>query len=374
MKKDKVKNYILETIILVILFFALFVPNIFTKIILAIILTIYMITTRKVLLKRNILSIYHKQTTMLMLLLGILYLMVFYLIGLYTGYYQATVKFSSWSIINYIIPISVIIISSEIIRSIFLTEKNIISKILTTISMILIELILYTNISQITSFETLVNTISFTIFASISCNLLYNYISVRYGSKPIIVFRLITIIYSYLIPIIPDIHILFRCFLRIFYPYITYLMLEKCFSRDNFEIVDINNKRSNITTIILIIIMILIIMLVSCEFKYGILAIGSGSMSGAINKGDTVIFEAYDEQTISEGEVIIFKKNNINMVHRVVEIRKVNGDTLYYTKGDANQQIDEGYITNNDIIGITKFRVVFVGYPAILLREIFTKT
>ncbi len=374
MKTDKIKSYILETIICIVLFFALFVPNIFTKIVLAVIITFYMLITRKILQKRNILSMYHKQATLLMALLGAVYLMIFYLMGLYFGYYEATVKFSIWSILNYIIPIATIIIASEVIRSIFLAEKSIISKILTIIAMILIDLIIYANIYQITTFDGFINIISFTLFASIACNLLYNYISIRFGCKPVIVFRLITVLYAYIIPIIPDVYIFFRCFLRILYPYIIYLILEKCYSKDNFVVASKDKKKTIISTVILITIMTLLIMLISCKFKYGILVIGSGSMTGTINKGDAVVFESYDNQIISTGQVIIFEKNNMSIVHRVIDIKQVDGEYRYYTKGDANGQADEGYITNNEILGISKFRIIYIGYPTLWLRDIFTKT
>lgn len=374
MKIDKIKVYTLESIICIILFFALFVPNIFTRIAIAVIMAIYMIIVIKTLQKRNILSIYHKQATLLMILLGALYLIIFYLMGLYFGYYDAIVKFSTWSIINYIIPLATIIIASEVIRSIFLTEKNIISKILTTISMILIDLIIYTDIYQITTFDGFLNIISFTLFASIANNLLYNYISTRFGSKPVIAFRLITVLYAYIIPIIPDIYVFFRCFLRLLYPYLIYIILEKCYSKDNFVIASTDKKKTIISTTILIVIMTLIIMLISCKFKYGILVIASGSMTGTINKGDAVVFESYDGQKISTGQVIIFAKNNMSVVHRVIDVKQVDGEYRYYTKGDANQQADSGYITNKDIIGISKFRIVYIGYPTLWLRDIFSKT
>ena len=374
MKKDKMTSYILEIILCVILFFALFVPNILTRIVVAVILTIYMIITQKILQKRNILSMYHKQVTVLMLLLGIAYLVVFYVMGLYFGYYNATIKLSISSIINTIIPITLIVVSSEVTRSIFLTNKSILSKILIIISMVLVDLAIYTNIYQITTLNGFVDIISFTVFAAISCNLLYNYISIRFGCKPIIAFRLITILYAYIIPIRPNVYIFFRIFLRIVYPYIIYLILEKSYSKNNFVVAVNDKKRNIIITAILSILMILIIMLISCKFKYGMLVIATESMTGTINKGDAVIYETYDEQSILEGQIIIFEKEGILVVHRVIDIEQVNGEIRYYTKGDANQQEDKGYITDDKIVGISKFKIMYIGYPTIWLRDIFTKT
>ena len=46
--------------------------------------------------------------------------------------------------------------------------------------------------------------VGFISFASISCNLFYNYYSKRFGILGIIVYRMITILYVYIIPIIPN--------------------------------------------------------------------------------------------------------------------------------------------------------------------------
>ena len=114
-------------------------------------------------------------------------------------------------------------------------------------------------------------------------------------------------------------------------------------------------------------------MLISCQFKYGILVIGSGSMTGAINKGDAIFFVQYDsKEKIEIGQVIIFNREGMQIVHRVVDIKNINGETRYTTKGDANQENDDGYITNEDITGICKFRIAYIGYPTIWIRDMFS--
>ena len=113
-------------------------------------------------------------------------------------------------------------------------------------------------------------------------------------------------------------------------------------------------------------------MLVSCQFRYGILVIGSESMTGAINKGDAVVFEQYKNQKLEEEQVVIFKKDDILVVHRIIRIKNVNGKYHYFTKGDANKKEDESYITDEDIVGVTKFRIQYIGYPSLWVRDIFS--
>ena len=143
MKKDKFKTYILELSLMFILIFALFVPNIFTKINLAIFLSIFSIITVFLLKKKNILSIHNKEVTIMMVIFAIIYLVAFYLMGIYYGYSRLAITFNIKTLLKYIIPISVIIISSEIIRTIFLSQKKVkFGKFITTVSMVLIDIIL----------------------------------------------------------------------------------------------------------------------------------------------------------------------------------------------------------------------------------------
>lgn len=372
MKTDKIKIYVLDFILLAILSFALFVPNIFNKTAIATLFTICAIIAAFTIKKRKLESIHTKKVTMLLIFFAIIYLLVFYLLGIYFGYYKAVFTLGINTIINQIIPMIFIIISGEILRNILLAQNTKENKILTFIIMVLLDVIIYYNIYDMNSYEKMLEIIGFTLFASISCNLLYNYISIRYGIKGNIYYRLITILYIYIIPYIPNVYLFFRSILRMIYPYIIYQVLEYTFAKSNM-IVAVEDKRKNmISKVIFGIVTMILAMLISCQFKYGILIIGSGSMTGTINKGDAIFYERYQpKDEIKIGQIIIFYKDNVKIVHRVINIKKVNGETRYITKGDANQNEDEKYITNKDIIGIYKFRISYIGYPSIWIRDIF---
>jgi len=101
------------------------------------------------------------------------------------------------------------------------------------------------------------------------------------------------------------------------------------------------------------------------------LVIGSESMTGEYNKGDAVLYEDYDDQTVKVGDVLVFKKGNSRIIHRVVEIERINGQNRYYTKGDANEDRDSGYITDESIIGVANVKIPYLGYPTIWLRDLF---
>jgi signal peptidase len=128
---------------------------------------------------------------------------------------------------------------------------------------------------------------------------------------------------------------------------------------------------SKIFTVMAAIIMIGVVMLISNQFYYGSFVIATDSMTGEINKGDMVIYERYEDQLIIEGQVIVFEKNKSMIVHRVADIKIINGVTRYYTKGDANEDLDAGYITDSNIVGLVNYKIPFVGYPSIWVHSLF---
>ena len=61
------------------------------------------------------------------------------------------------------------------------------------------------------------------------------------------------------------------------------------------------------------------------------------------------------------------------VIHRVVDIQIINGQTRYFTKGDANAAEDVGFIFDSDIIGLVNFKIPYVGYPTLWLRSLFNR-
>ena len=94
-------------------------------------------------------------------------------------------------------------------------------------------------------------------------------------------------------------------------------------------------------------------------------------MSGALEKGDVIVYDKYDGEIVENGQIVLFDRNGTTVIHRVVDVKKINGVYRYYTKGDANEGSDSGYITSADLVGVVKLRIPFVGYPTVWLHDLF---
>lgn len=371
MNCNKRNLYMISLLLFIALFLVVFIPQNLIRIIAGVVLIIFSIIVFAFIKKRSILSINKGQVSFLMFIMGLVYVMIYYLTGLSYGFFRNLDAFSIEGLFKYIIPISAIIISIELIRSIILAQKNRLASFLVLLSSLLVDLILFANVYNITNFNGFMDNIGLAIFPAITFNVLYTFLSKNYGKNPNILFRLIITLYPYVLPIIPKTPDFLVAFAKLVIPLLIYLFINVLYDKQK-KVVSHRAKRASVIGVTVgLVLMISLVMLVSCQFRFGILVIGSESMTGEINKGDAVVYEEYRGQIVEEGDVIVFKADKSRIVHRVVDIEHINGETRYYTKGDANEDMDYGYITDSDIIGVTQFKILYIGYPTLWLRSIF---
>ena len=372
MPSDKKMLYITSTTMLLLLIALLFIPSVINRQIMAIVLIPCALLISRLVRKRSLLSVHKKEVTIVMLLIGVIYLLVYYLSGIYFGFAKNYYKLSWVGIYKFIIPITITVICSEVIRHTMIAQKNTKISIISYVSCVLIEILLASKLQNIGNFDVFMNLVGITLFPAIISNLLYHYLSKNYGIWPNIAYRLVTILYFYILPIVPRVPEYFVSFVTMLLPIAIFLFIKAMYERKVYAVSYKKQRVSKIFAVIGIVIMAAWVMLISCQFRYGLIVVGSESMTGEINKGDAVFFEEYRDQEIREGQVIIFQKNNMRVIHRVMEIKVIDGEIRYYTKGDANESMDAGYITKKDIVGVTHFKILYIGYPTLWLRDIFS--
>jgi signal peptidase len=176
--------------------------------------------------------------------------------------------------------------------------------------------------------------------------------------------------YVYVIPTHTGMADAILSMIKLALPIIMYALVSGLFEKKKKVALQKGAKLSALGTVLTAVAVVSIAMLISCQFRYGAIVIATESMTGEINKGDIIIYEEYTDQTIKEGQVIVFLQNNNRIIHRVVRIETVAGEIRYYTKGDANESEDRGYRTDSDIVGLTDIKLAYLGYPTLWLREI----
>ncbi len=375
MSKDRKLLHIINITTLAVLLLALALPGESSGRITAAVLLLPLAAITCVFIKkRGILSMNKGQVLMLLTVIGLVYLVLYYLTGLWFGFYKNIYIFNFDIILRFIIPISVVIVASEIIRGVIRSQENPTADVICYISCVISEALIYGNLYYITSFNRFMEFVGMTLFPAIIANLLYHYLAKRYGIYPNIAYRLITTLYIYIIPYLPAMADSLHAFLNLVFPILIYVFIDALYEKKRRYALERGSRLAVPLTVLAVSIMASVVMLISNQFRFGALVIATDSMTGELNKGDIVIFDQDEDQIFVEGQVIIFNKSDVSVVHRIVKIERINGVTRYYTKGDINEDIDQGYITDADIKGSVQAKLPYFGYPTLWLREFISST
>ena len=123
-----------------------------------------------------------------------------------------------------------------------------------------------------------------------------------------------------------------------------------------------------------IVVLVILVILVSGIFKARLIAIATNSMSPTYKKGDAVIIEYMKPDKLQKGDILVFRHDSIIVTHRIVDIKKKN-DTYYFTtKGDNNEDVDGYTSTSDQVIGKVDYVIKYIGFPTILVNELFERS
>jgi signal peptidase I len=307
-----------------------------------------------------------------------IYIFLEYFLGLATGFVNSPYNLGIIGIIKNILPILILIILEELSRYIILTKgkRNKLIIILSVILFTIFDTVMSFNLYDITSKLGIFEILILILLPSISKNILLTFVSDMAGFRPCILYRSILELIIYVVPIYANLGEYLDSILKIVLPLIFLLKLIITFKKGIKT--DIRKKRiiSKIILLILIIILSILVSLVSGYFKYQLLVIASGSMEPNISIGDAVLtkkIEDKDLKEIKENDILVYQYDDKIIVHRVVKIFNIDDKYIYQTKGDKNADVDNWLVYGNQIIGIVKTKIKYIGYPSVLLNNYLNK-
>lgn len=308
------------------------------------------------------------------------FLILYYLFGIVIGYAKSNNYLTLYGLTVFIIPTILKIIFKEHLRKLILTKSgnNKFLIIYTVLLFIMIDVLPALSMLKMSNMHDVFIFIALVLLPSITFNISATYINMKVGYMPVIIYLLIFSLYQYIVPIVPNPSEYLKAIIDFILPILILFKVRKIvnkYSDENKEI-DRNYKKSAIILLIIpIMLTIIIIYFVSGYFKYYALAIASGSMNPVFDRGSVVIIEQVNDKydnynKLKEGKIIAFKAEKNTVVHRLIRIVNVGDEIFYYTKGDANKKEDDYLIKKENIIGIVKFTIPYIGYPTVWFSEI----
>lgn len=380
MKKGFNKILILEIILLIFLLFNSFVFKIANMYVISGIMLPFLIlmTVLNGFEKDN--YRYKKDVLLNIIIFLLMYYFITYFLGLFSGFVKSSYSLSFINIIKNTFPVIALILISELMRYVLFnkTKRNLPCLIIGCLLFVMVDVNTMVHIYDVKTALGITKMICLVVFPSITKNIFLTYLTMKVGYKNGIIYRLITEISTYLLPIFPDFGEYINVLLKTVLPIAIMARLNNMFNY--YSVRKIKDSRYNSRKLVLYSVitfaLLTIVLLTSGLFTYQALTIGSGSMSPAIEKGDVIVLKGMkneEARKIKKGDVLVYNHDNKIIVHRVIK-KSNNGETISFkTKGDYNNAKDSWTVKQEDVIGIVKFRIRWVGMPTVALNELLNK-
>ena len=300
--------------------------------------------------------------------------LIYYIIGILIGFIRANTQYSIYGLTHFVIPYIIVVILEELLRYqlIIKSGKKLFLVILSCVTFIIFDIMININLSTFSSNMQIFMFLALYLFPAISKNIVATYISYNVGYKPNIVWILVTTLYASLIPIIPDVGQYIGSMIHFLFPLVIgYSAYDFFRKRKNKKPLSYEKNHSNYWLVMSTLFVIVIIYFTSGFFRYYTIAIATGSMVPNINKGDVVIIDQrFKEKDLKVGQVIAYQLENRIIVHRLKKIVTNGEETVYYTKGDANNTVDNYAIYSDMLMGTVDTKIPYIGLPTVWLNEL----
>lgn len=224
-------------------------------------------------------------------------------------------------------------------------------------------------IGQTVATLTIVKYVSQVIVPSIAENILFSYTAMNCNYISAIMYKLITKIYYWLSPILPNspwamTSIIDTVIPIILFLYIRYEKNKLSPQKDRQTLINTNPG----SIIPLIVAIILAIWFALGIFPIKPVAVATGSMEKELYTGDVVIIKKCNANDVNVGDIIEYQMEGYTVIHRIVEKRQRSGEFYFVTKGDNNNAPDVAEVREDQLIGKTILKIRYIGYPAIWLH------
>ena len=312
-----------------------------------------------------------------LLVCGIVYIIIYFGCGFLFGFGKNPYRRDAVGRIKNILIFGSIIALKEWVRNFVVNKVGKKNLFLYSAALILMYTAIQVNILDVfnaTSVEELTVMVSQRILPVIALNIFMTYVCYVTGYLPAIVYMLVTNIPIWFFDSLPNLEWIVIAIVGIAFPMIALVSLMETVNRDpSSRSKQVNNEPKAKNVILWVFVggfCVLVSFFTAGLFDVYPMVLVSGSMSPTINKGDVVIIEQVDSDgDVEVNDIIMFNTGKYDVVHRVVEIKYVNGAVKYITKGDDNEKADNLDIEIRHISGVVVAKIPYLGLPRLMFED-----
>jgi signal peptidase len=231
----------------------------------------------------------------------------------------------------------------------------------------------YSQIYTIANLEDLIKIIVASIVPVFAASFLLTYLALTSGFASMLVFRLGVVLIAVVPPIIPNYDWYLIGVSSLLLTIVTYVLTDKQIQHQRSHRSKQLQHLKKANDIMFVIVIVGLAAFMSGFFSYRPLAILSNSMKPVYSRGSIVVIERISSPVdVKVGDIVQYESEGKTITHRVVAIDAASdgsGKRVYTTKGD-NSPSKDPIVPGNQIGGVVKAQIPYIGYPTIWLREL----
>lgn len=296
--------------------------------------------------------------------------------GLFSGMGTSPYLFTPLFIVINILFFGSALFAIEVSRAYFVKigqigKKNI---TLTIVLVTLLFMVLRLRLFSITALDvndpvTVIRFFGEVLIPGVAMSLFASYLAYLGGALPAICYVGTLQAFEYLSPVLPDLSWIVQALIATVAPTIGFLIIQNSIQETRVSLRrKIKKPDSTLSWAIVVLVAVFLVFFSLGYFGVHPTVVYSGSMQPALDIGDIVILSAVPVGTIKAGDIIQYRLDHIDIIHRVYNISGDKENKVFNTKGDANSDVDIDPVASRQIKGKVLFTLPKIGWIPIAIK------
>ena len=309
------------------------------------------------------------------LIIVIVYYILYFLLGLFLGYKKSPYGRSFFMIIKNLFFIVGLIAMQDFVRTkVMNNQRKKINYVLFTLIFVLLRLDYTEGFAVFSSGDRIFEYIASVIVPEIAKGCVCSYLAISGGTLLVYAYSIPVALFQVLSPVFPNLDWFLKSIFDILISLILFLYNNYEHTIKTTRMTRREKKKINpVKQIPGILLILFVVAFIAGFLPVKPVAVMSYSMVPTFSRGAVVISTKTSQKDLCKlkvGDILHYKSENGEVIHRIVEIQKdKDGKLLFKTKGDNNNAPDANLVEEEQVIGKVSIYIPYIGYPSVWFSE-----
>lgn len=308
------------------------------------------------------------------LIIVIIYYILYFLLGLVFGYNKSPYSRNFFMIIKNLFYVVGLVALQDFVRTKLINnQRKKINYFLFTCIFVLVRLDYSEGIAVFSSGKQIFEYISSVIIPEIAKGCVCSYLAITGGTLLVYAYSIPVALVQVLLPIFPNLDWFLTSVFDVLISVILFLYNNYEYTIKTNRLTRKEKKKINpIKTVPKLCLLLITVCFVAGLLPIKPIAIMSYSMVPTFSRGAVAISVKVKQQDVDKlqiGDILHYKSENGDVIHRIIDKKTENGKIVFQTQGDNNNVPDANWVEPEQVIGCVKMYVPYVGYPSVWFSE-----